>query len=139
MNEQPVISVNAETGETKQTSLVVPKDFNWDLLEVADSGPSIAPTYLEFNTPGTKIRGVYIGSSVIEKKQENGTIKAVPVVVLLTKNGAVMNGGTSLYSNITKFCKNGDIIEIEFTGLKKMVLGNMKVYEIRPLKFPNNV
>jgi len=130
--EKEVLAVSADTGETKKTSLVIPQDFDWEKLDSLKTSPNVSPKYIEFNVPGDKIRGFYLGTSKVEKKDDNGT-KVIPVVLLATAEGVLMNGGVALVDTMTKFCRIGEAVEIEFLGLKKVSKGNLKEYAVRPL------
>jgi hypothetical protein len=130
--EQELLAVSVETGETKKTGLSIPADFDWEKLETVKATPNIAPKYIEFNVPGQKIRGFYLGNSKVEKK-ENDETKVIPVILLATAKGVFMNGGVSLVDTMTKFCRVGEAVEIEFIGLKKVSKGNLKEYAVRPL------
>jgi hypothetical protein len=133
MEQKHVISVNAETGEERKTDLVIPQNFDWGKIEKATAQPNVAPKYFEFNVVGQKLRGFYLGKTHVEKN-ENGKVKVIPVVVILTQDGAFMNGGVSLVDTISKFCRVGEAIEVEYLGDKKVTNGKMKEYAVRPLK-----
>lgn len=133
MEQKQVISVNAETGEERKTDLVIPTNFDWGKIETATTQPNVAPKYLEFNSVGQKLRGFYLGKTYVEKN-ENDKVKTIPVVAILTQEGTFINGGISLVDTITKFCRVGEPIEIEYLGEKKVTSGKMKEYAVRPLQ-----
>lgn len=122
-------------GQVQETALTVPTDFNWDAVKRASKGVNIAPKYIEFTNVGESIRGFYIGKSHVEKVEGN-TVKKIPVVLIATENGVMMNGGMSLVDTITKFCRVGEAIEITYTGQKKTGSGGyLKTYSVTPLIF----
>lgn len=133
--ENLVLEATNGNGEVKKTELSIPASFNWDAVEKASVGLNVAPRYFEFTEVGEKIRGFYLGNSFVEKNEKD-TTKKIPVVLIATQSGVVMNGGMSLYDTVTKFCRVGEAIEITYTGQKKTSSGGyLKMYNVTPLIF----
>lgn len=129
---EKIVSVTSN-GDVKQTELTLPKNFDWREIEKASTGINVAPQYFEFQNIGESLRGIYLGTSYVEKNEGNIT-KKIPVVILATQKGIVMNGGVSLYDTITKFCRVGEALEIVYTGQRKTSNGGyLKLYNITPL------
>lgn len=132
MEKKELVSINAN-GEVKTTELTIPAEFDWSAVEKATKTINVAPTYFEFQNVGESIRGFYLGTSHVEKNEKD-SVKKIPVVLIATQNGVVMNGGVSLYDTITKFCRVGEAIEITYVGQKKTSSGGyLKMYQVTPL------
>lgn len=120
---QHVQALVLSSGEVKQTSLTIPANFNWEAVNNAPKGVNLAPSYLEFNSPGESVRCMYIGMSEILTKE-----KTLPVALIATENGIFMLGAMQIVGVLEKL-PIGAFVEIQYVGEEKTGTGNkMKVF-----------
>lgn len=138
--EKPVQTIT-DVGEVKPTELVAtPVKLEIENLsqimalshnlDNATVGMNVSPEYFEFTTPGSKMRGIYMGKTVIHKKNKvNPAIKdAIECVMWVSKGDTYMNGGKALVSKFDQLTA-GTPVEIEYTGKD----GEVKLFTVRIL------
>jgi hypothetical protein len=137
----PITAITME-GEEKPTELVaVPTQFpiaEYDnylakaqRLASYNATVSIASKYLEFNKPGETVRGIFLGFSTINKRDDNGEMKNITVVQWLAPDGALyINGGIALVRTFEEFnVPKGSPIEITYEGKRDRT----KIFDVRIL------
>jgi hypothetical protein len=92
---------------------------------------SIASKYLEFSKPGETVRGVFLGFTTINKRDDNGELKSITVVQWLAPDGALyINGGVALVRTFEEFnVPKGSPIEITYEGKRDRT----KIFDVRIL------
>ncbi|RMF52847.1 MAG: hypothetical protein D6750_01685 [Bacteroidetes bacterium] len=98
-----------------------------DLIDSLEPVIELIPQYREFSVPGEKSRGLYLGTTVITKKTEDGAV-FLTAVQWLEKPHLWLNAGVTLVRALESIEPNS-AIEIEFLGLK----GRVKLYQVRLL------
>jgi hypothetical protein len=134
----PMEQIDPETGELITTDLAVAPvtltntDFDWDALEEAEEGYSLQPVYWSPTAPDQVSRGIYQGQTTISKNEKDGQ-KQIPVVLWLTRDGLLMNGGVSFMSNFDSM-EVGQPVLIRYKGKKKTQSGNsINDFEVKTL------
>ena len=93
---------------------------------------SIASKYYEFTQQGQSTRGIYLGMTYIQcKDQQTGELKPLESVSWLDQDGTMfINSGAALVSAFRQFePPKGCPVEITFEGKK----GQCKIYNVRIL------
>ena len=106
-------------------------------LKTAKPGVDIATAYLEFENPGDKFRGIYLGM----KKQNvadpvTKEVKQLDCVCFMDESQSTFsNAGASLVRTMQETAiAQYSMVEIEYKGEKKTSGANkMKVYAVRPM------
>lgn len=137
---KPLEVLDPESGEVKEVAeiTVMPSVFGHEdfaklvasskSLEEKKNSVSLTPTYLQFETAGTKVRGVFCGYTTISKKDAT-TQELTPIkCATWMENGKTfMAGGVALVDEFEK--RNlpiGTSVEITYTGKK----GNTKLFDL---------
>lgn len=135
-----------QNGETRESGLMLAsRSFAADRKTMEDrlgqlkelrAGVSIAPRYYEFLEKGEKTRGIFLGFLKLEKTNpETGEVKEIDSIAWMDETQTIyQNAGTQLVGAFSSNnLKQGTPVEIEFLGEKKLALGKMKQYAVRPL------
>lgn len=121
---------------TKETIIEV-EDYQ-KFLTLASKLPSFKPTisisskYYEFTKPGESVRGVFLGTTVIKKKDEDTKeLIDLECIQWLASDGSVyVNAGAALVNTFRQFLPpKGCPIEITFSNKKERT----KIYDVRVL------
>lgn len=136
----PVKSVTAD-GEYTSDLLQIPTTIETQqyqsFLQLAQQLPNMTPTisisskYFEFTKPGETIRGIYLGNTWIQCKNNDGELRPLEAVSWLDQDGTMwINSGATLISAFRQFSPpKGCPVEIVFEGKKDRT----KLYNVRIL------
>jgi hypothetical protein len=139
-NNNEFIPVETATGEetllTKQAEIDA-EDYSIFLAtakKLKEYKPtiSISSKYYEFCTPGESVRGVFLGTTTIKKKNtESGETVDLECIQWLGEDGCLyLNAGTALVSTFRQFLPpKGCPIEITYQAKKERT----KIYDVRVL------
>jgi len=93
---------------------------------------SITSKYYEFTKPGERVRGVFLGMTIIKKKDDSsGELTELECVQWLSEDGSLyVNAGAALVSTFRQFVPpKGCPIEITYENKKERT----KIYDVRVL------
>lgn len=138
----PIESTNS-SGEMQETSLltketeIATEDYQKYLTlagKLSEYNPtiSIASKYYEFTKPGESVRGVFLGTTFIKKKDDNTKeLIELECVQWLAEDGSLyLNAGAALISIFRQFLPpKGCPIEITYESKKERT----KIYDVRVL------
>ena len=111
-----------------QTPQLIAPDQLPDLDEM-EEGFSLQAKYVEFETPGTEMRGVFVGFTSM-RSQQGGS---VPVANFQNKDGVWVNAGANLVSQL-QHVPQGTPLKVTYRGKEDTKRGNkVKVFEVRIL------
>ena len=143
-NLQPLETQTAD-GDTYESGLMIPESSTaietkqyQSFLSLAKQLPSMNPTfsisskYFEFTSPNQSVRGIYLGNTWIQCKDEDtGALKPIEAVSWLAENGDMfINAGAALVSCFRQFQPpKGCPVEISYEGKN----GRTKIYNVRVL------
>lgn len=145
-NESTALEVvNPETGEVTTNEEIEVKPSAFTSAEIsgfmnasaklakAKKTISIVPQYMEFGKQGETERGIFMGYTVINKKDElhPGQLVEIKCIQWLNNGKMYMNGGVALVDKF-KSLPVGTPVEIEYTG--KGSNGKTKVFDVTLLE-----
>jgi hypothetical protein len=132
-------------GENYETSLMIPESANTiatseyqSFMALARNLDQMNPTfsisskYFEFTQPGQSVRGIYLGMTYIQCKDDRtGELKPLQAVSWLAQDGTMfINSGAAFVSAFRQFePPKGCPVEITFEGKKDRT----KLYNVRIL------
>lgn len=93
---------------------------------------SISSKYYEFSQPGESVRGIFLGTSVIKKKDENtGEMIDLECVQWMTQDGSLyINAGAALIATFKQFMlPKGCPVQITYECKRERT----KIYDVRIL------
>ena len=141
---QPLETKTAD-GKTYESGLMIAPESTTiqtqqyhSFLALAKQLPAMTPTfsisskYYEFNSPGQSVRGIFLGNTWIQTRDEStGELKPIEAVSWLDESGEMyINAGAALVSCFRQFAPpKGCPVEIEFEGKN----GRTKIYNVRVL------
>ena len=135
---QKMNTVIVSSGEVKQTDIMLPKNFKWDLLETAEKSTNVCASYFEFDVEGQKIRCMYRGQDFVNmpSRLNVGQYDLVMCAFCESETGIFSIACTQLVKDLEKFIAPGTFIEIEYKGREETKKGNMmKKFAISKLSF----
>ena len=145
MTELQPLETQTADGETYESGLMIATQSTTietqqyhSFLALAKQLPTMTPTfsisskYFEFTAPGQSVRGVYLGTTFIQTRDENtGELKPIEAVSWLDQSGEMyINAGAALVSCFRQFQPpKGCPVQIEFEGKN----GRTKIYNVKIL------
>jgi hypothetical protein len=141
LEEAPLVAVD-ETGVQKPTELTtLPATLaeteisayltTASQLDTLKPAISLTPSYREFHTEGEKLRGVFLGLKIVQKKDDLGDKVPLECLQWLDPSGEVyLNAGVTLVGAFQQAqILPGTAIEIEYQGKRERA----KVFAVRIL------
>ena len=103
-------------------------------LDAMEQGISLQAKYIEFETKGECVRGVFLGYTSMKNQQGN----QIPVANFQNKDGIWVNAGANLVSQLRNVPENTPLA-ITYLGKEDTKRGNkVKTFEVRILNAPRH-